>query len=156
MFFEEMFGNLFGLIWLILFSLGVIVLLIWMLIKKDSKINEVEENNEIILINYKNFYIEKKENNKFEISDTEGKVIKNFVSLEDAKFYVDALLLRSEEMENEEGKDSLYEIFKSEGFFKVRKKGSERTLRKFDSEEEALNYVKEKENNDWSKINRQN
>lgn len=148
MFFEEMFGNLFGLIWLILFSLGVIVLLIWMLIKKDSKINEVEENNEIILINYKNFYIEKKENNKFEISDTEGKVIKNFVSLEDAKFYVDALLLRSEEMENEEGKDSLYEIFKSEGFFKVRKKGSERTLRKFDSEEEALNYVKEKENND--------
>lgn len=52
-----------------------------------------------------------------------------------------------------EEKKSNYEIIEIDGFFKVRKVGSERTIRKFATNEEALSYVKEKEN-DWSKINR--
>ena len=40
---------------------------------------------------------------------------------------------------------SVYEIVEIEGSFKVRKKGSERTIRKFATKEEAANYVKEKE-----------
>ena len=107
MFLENMFGNLFGLIWLIIFILGIAALIIWLFIKQ----NKVEEG-------------EKTEtSNDIEVVEEEKKVE------------------TVEEKTISEG----YEIVEVDGFFKVRKKGSERTIRKFPTELEAINYVKEKE-----------
>ena len=39
----------------------------------------------------------------------------------------------------------MYEIVEVDNFFKVRKKGSDRTLRKFATLDEAEDFVKEKE-----------
>jgi hypothetical protein len=50
-----------------------------------------------------------------------------------------------EEKKTEE-KTSEYEIVEVDGLFKVRKVGSERTIRKFITKKEAVEYVKEKEN----------
>ena len=107
MFLENMFGNLFGLIWLIIFILGIAALIIWLFIKQN-KVEEVEKNE-----------------------------ISNDVDVVEEEKKVEVV----EEKTISEG----YEIVEQDGFFKVRKKGSERTIRKFATELEAINYVKEKE-----------
>lgn len=151
MFLENLFGSLFGLIWLIVFIVAVLALLVWAFIKKDKEIIVVEREEEIeekveevkssLKEEYKNFNIEENENNKFEVKKNE-KSLKTFDSVEDCKMFIDVLLMRNEE------KESIYEIVEIDGFFKVRKKGSERTIRKFSTLEEAEDYVREKENND--------
>jgi len=152
MFFEKMFGNLFGMIWLIVFILGTLSLLVWMFVKKE-KVAEVEEK-QLIKEVYNDFIIEENNEGKFEVKNEEDITVKVFDNIEDSKMFVDVLLLRNESHDDIELKDSNYEIVEINGFFKVRKKGSERTLRKFVTIEEAQNYVKEKDSNDWSKINR--
>jgi len=139
MFLEKTFGNLFGIIWLIIFILAILGLLVWLFIKKE-KVEEVEKR-ELVKEQYNGFSFEETEDGKFEVKKEDGNVVKTFDKLEDCKVFVDVLFLRSEN-------DSNYEIAEEDGFFKVRKKGSERTLRKFKTEEEAENYIKEKESND--------
>ena len=141
MFLEKTFGNVFGIIWLLIFILAVLGLLVWLLIKKEKV--EIVEKRELIKEDYNGFSFEETEDGRFEVKKEDGSVVKTFDKLEDCRVFVDVLLLRSE-IEN----DSNYEIVESDGFFKVRKKGSERTLRKFETEEEAENYIKEKESND--------
>ena len=145
---EKLFGNLFGLIWLLVFIGAIIFLIVWLFIKRDfvEKKEDVVKK-ELLRENYGGFLICENEEGKYELKKENGILIKVFDSLEDAKVFVDVLLLRNEN-------DSVYEIVEIGGFFKVRKKGSERTLRKFETEEEAENYVKEKGNNDWSKVDR--
>ena len=137
---ENMFKSLFGIIWLITFVLSVLALLIWLFVKKEK----VAEENKKVLIKYeyKCFLIEENESAKFEVKKlNEDKVYKIFEKEEDAKIFIDVLFLRSEST-------SMYEIVEQDGFYKVKKKGSERTVRKFNTEEEAEDYIKEKENND--------
>lgn len=146
MFLEKLFGNIFGLIWLIVFTLGILALLVWMIIKKDKVISEevVEEvKKEYLKEEYSGFLIEENENNKYEVKK-DDRVLKTFDVVSDAKMFIDVLLLREEENQ----KESVYEIVEIDGFFKVRKKGSERTIRKFATLEEAEKYVKEKEIDD--------
>lgn len=146
MFLEKLFGNIFGLIWLIVFTLAILALLVWMIIRKDKVTCEevVEEiKKEYLKEEYKGFLIEENENNKYEVKK-DDKVLKTFDTVSDARMFSDVLLLREEESE----KESVYEIVEIDGFFKVRKKGSERTIRKFATLEEAEEYVKEKEIDD--------
>ena len=129
MFLEKLFGNTFGMIWLIIFSLAVFALIVWLLVKKDkmiTKINtsKVEEKEVVITTEVKSQNVKKE----------------------------DVVAPIKEEKKTEE-KTSEYEIVEVDGLFKVRKVGSERTIRKFITKKEAVEYVKEKEN-DWSKINR--
>lgn len=115
MFLEKMFGNTFGLIWLVIFSLAILALIIWLFVKKDRIVKtDLVSNN-----------MEEK---------VEEKTEETAPIVEEVKEPV------------EEEKKSSYEIVEIDGFFKVRKVGSERTIRKFFTNEEALNYVKEKEN----------
>ena len=163
MFLENLFGSTFGIIWLLVFTVAVLALLVWLVVKKDKEIIEIkvkdEEKVEEVVVapveekvqevkvpfkkEYKGFLIEENENNKFEVKKEE-KVLKTFGAVEDCKMFVDVLLLREEESKS----DSAYEIVEVDGFFKVRKKGSERTIRKFETLEEAEDYVREKEDND--------
>lgn len=129
MFLEKMFGNTFGMIWLIIFSLAVFALIVWLLVKKDkmiTKINtsKVEEKEVVITTEVKSQNVKKEE-----------------------------VVAPIKEEKKTEEKTSEYEIVEVDGLFKVRKVGSERTIRKFITKKEAVEYVKEKEN-DWSKINR--
>lgn len=139
MIFEKMFGNLFGIIWLIIFILAILALLIWMFIKKNYFLENGGRNQEKELIKeiYKDVLIEENKEGKFEIQKF-GKI---FDSVDDCKIFIDVLFLRNENNSN-------YEVFEAEGFFKVRKKNSERTLRKFYTREEAEDFIKEKEEND--------
>ena len=128
MFLEKMFGNTFGMIWLIIFSLAVFALIVWLLVKKDkmiTKINtsKVEEKEVVITTEVKSQNVKKEE-----------------------------VVAPIKEEKKTEEKTSEYEIVEVDGLFKVRKVGSERTIRKFITKKEAVEYVKEKEN-DWSKIN---
>lgn len=163
MFLENLFGSTFGIIWLLVFTVAVLALLVWLVVKKDKEIIEVkvkeeeklekveevlvEEKEEEVKVHfkkeYKGFLIEENENNKFEVKKEE-KNLKTFTTIDDCKMFIDVLLLREEESE----KESLYEIVEIDGFFKVRKRGSDRTIRKFETIEEAEDYVREKENND--------
>ena len=126
MFLEKMFGNTFGMIWLIIFSLAVLAL-----VKKDkaiAKTNVIKvEENEVVTTG--------------EVKAQEEKKEEVIASVEEIK------------EEKKEEKNSVYEIVEVDGFFKVRKIGSERTIRKFSTRKEAVEYVKEKEN-DWSKNDR--
>ena len=124
MFLEKMFGNTFGMIWLIIFSLAVLSLIIWLLVKKDKIIAKI---------------------NAFKTEEKE--VVKTFeVKVQDdAKEEVIAPVEEIKEEKKEE-KNSVYEIVEVDGVFKVRKIGSERTIRKFSTRKEAVEYVKEKEN----------
>ncbi len=115
MFLEKMFGNTFGLIWLIVFSLAVLALIVWLFIKTDK----VVENKPIV----------SEEQEKVEVSKEET-----------------ASVVEAVKEDKKEEKLSDYEIVEIDGSFKVRKVGSERTIRKFPTYEEASNYVKEKEN----------
>lgn len=115
MFLEKMFGNTFGLIWLVIFSLAILALIIWLFVKKDRIVKtDLVSNN-----------MEEKVEEKTEETAPIVEEVKEPVK---------------------EEKKSSYEIVEIDGFFKVRKVGSERTIRKFATNEEALNYVKEKEN----------
>ena len=131
MFLEKMFGNTFGMIWLIIFSLAVLALIVWLLVKKDkaiAKTNVIKvEENEVVTTG--------------EVKAQEEKKEEVIASVEEIK------------EEKKEEKNSVYEIVEVDGFFKVRKIGSERTIRKFSTRKEAVEYVKEKEN-DWSKNDR--
>ena len=122
MFLEKLFGNTFGMIWLIIFSLAVFALIVWLLVKKDkmiTKINtsKVEEKEVVITTEVKSQNVKKE----------------------------DVVAPIKEEKKTEE-KTSEYEIVEVDGLFKVRKVGSERTIRKFITKKEAVEYVKEKEN----------
>ena len=66
MFLEKMFGNTFGMIWLIIFSLAVFALIVWLLVKKDkmiTKINtsKVEEKEVVITTEVKSQNVKKEE-----------------------------------------------------------------------------------------------
>ena len=153
MFFERMFGNLFGIIWLIIFVIAVFSCLIWMLLKREKAIIEeneiVGEEKELFKEEYKGFFIEENEKGMYEVTNDKKESLKVFNSLNDSHVFVDVILLRDEcEREEDEAEESVYEIVEIDGFYKVRKKGNERTIRKFASKEEAINYVKEKETND--------
>ena len=119
MFLEKIFGNLFGIIAIIVFVVAIIVLLIFEFLKK----NDCEES-ELVK----------------QVIVTKTKTIDNETVVE-----------KSSDCENVFVD---YEIVEIDDFFKVRKKGSERTIRKFVTKDEALVYVKEKSNNDWSKNDR--
>ena len=115
MFLERLFGNTFGLIWLIIFVAGVLTLIIWMFAKKEVKVDN-ESNTEENIVEEQNQSIVE---NDFE-----------------------------ENVETKEEKpvfNSEYEIIECEdGFFRVRKVGTERTLRKFSTKIEAENFIEKR------------
>ena len=117
MFLEKIFGNLFGIIAIVIFVFAVFVLLILEFLKKKDY-----EESELV---------------KQDVVET--------------KIVDERVLEKNNVCEAVLGD---YEIVEVDGFFKVRKKGSDRTIRKFVTKDEALVYVKEKSNNDWSKNDR--
>ena len=107
MFFDRLFGNVFGYIWLLILVVGIIALFLWVLLKKEDKTSVLEEKEEVVVEEV----VEDKKN----------------IMVEETK------------------KDSEYEIIVGEdGFFRVRKVGSERTLRKFATRIEAENFIDKK------------
>jgi len=117
MFLEKLFGNTFGLIWLIVFVVAVFALIAWLFVKKEKvviedKIEEIVNNNDEI--------VEEATNNKEKVIEEKVEVKEEPISGE-------------------------YEIIESEdGFFRVRKIGNERTLRKFATRIEAENFIEKR------------
>lgn len=103
---NKLFGNTFGIIWLVVFMMAVLILFVWLLIFD-------KDNGEVIK----------------EVNNTNGEeieVVKETTKIEKNIF-------------------SEYEIIESEdGFFRVRKSGSDRILRKLLTREEAEKYVEER------------
>ena len=152
---ENLFGGVLGFILLCVFIVSTLFFLVYQLVKKDVVLYEektvedakkVTKIKELIKEEYKGFVIEEDENNNFVVKD-EVKILKKFDKYGDCKVFIDVISLRKESNFN-------YEIVEIDGFFKVKKKGNERIIRKFVTYQEAENYVKEKENNDWSRTNR--
>ena len=143
MFLEKIFGNVFGVIWLIIFLLSIGSLLAFVMLKKKDEQVIKEYHKET----YKEYSIEENEDGKYDVKKEET-LLKTFDSIEDCKVFVDVVELRNYES------TSIYEIVEEEGFFKVKKKDTQRTIRKFSDKIDAENYIKEKENNDWSKTDR--
>lgn len=146
---ENLFGGVLGFILLCGFIVSTLFFLVYQLVKKDVVLYEektvedakkVTRIKELIKEEYKGFVIEEDENNNFVVKD-EVKILKKFDKYGDCKVFIDVISLRKESNFN-------YEIVEIDGFFKVRKKGNERIIRKFVTYQEAENYVKEKENND--------
>ena len=122
MFLEKLFCNTFGLIWLVVVMVVVLGLIVFLFIKKEKV---VEENIEFQEADVK--HVEEISNNKEE----EEKTVEGETLIEEK----DEVKVASE-----------YEVLESEdGFFRVRKFGSDRTLRKFSTKEEAVEFVKQKE-----------
>lgn len=123
MFLEEMFGNIYGYIWLLIFLVAVVALALWIILKKEKETNDVIEDD-----NVSSEEVEVKEEIKT-IWPTQ--VIKPKAS---------------EKTKEEIDTNNLYEIIESEdGFFRVKKKGNDRTLRKFSARIEAENFIDKKE-----------
>ena len=120
MFIEKLFGNTFGMVWLIIFLAAVLALMLWIILKKEKEEKIVEINEEVTPV-VEEVPVEVKEEVKETVSN-----------------------------------DSEYEIIESEdGFFRVRKVGSERTLRKLATRVEAENFIEKRGlKHDWSKANR--
>lgn len=120
MFIEKMFKNTFGMIWLLVFLAAVFALIVWMFTKKDKV---KEENNELVE--------EIKEEVKGEpVVETEVTAIETKVEEKQVE----------KEVLNKE-----YEIIEGEdGFFRVRKIGAERTLRKFSTRIEAEDFIEKR------------
>lgn len=115
MFLEKLFSNTFGLIWLAIFVVAAFVLIIWMFAKKEN----VSEYSEVKEVEPVSEQVEEKE-----IVETKEEVV-------------------IEQKEEAVNKD--YEILESEdGFFRVRKVGSDRTLRKFSTRIEAENFIEKR------------
>lgn len=111
---EILFGSTFGLIWLIVFLVAILALIVWLFIKKEKDLENSNEKEEIINEKEEANVIEKEE-----IVEVKEEIKEN--------------------VNNE------YEILESDdGFFRVRKIGSERTLRKFATKMEAEDFVEKR------------
>lgn len=124
MFIENLFGNVFGLVWLIIFLVAVVALIFWIILKKEKE-NIVIENVD------EKLEIEEKEEVKEEIKTIWPKAVVKQETIEQTK--------------EKKVPDNEYEIVESEdGFFRVKKVGNERTLRKFSTRVEAENYIEKR------------
>ena len=120
---DKLFGNTFGMIWLIIFMVAILALFCWLLFfNKDNK----EKN----IIDNKN---EKEIENIKEIEGNSNEEIEGNV------------LVEEQEVESKKSIFGNYEIIeRKDGFFRVRKNGSDKILRKLSSREEAIQYIKER------------
>jgi len=119
MFIEKIFGNTFGMIWLVVFMVAVLGLIVFMFVKKDKVLDTEDEKH----LEVKDEPVDEVVENKEESENTQESTTES-----------------SEVTVNTE-----YEIIESEdGFFRVRKVGSERTLRKLATRSEAEEYIKAK------------
>ena len=122
MFIENLFGNVFGIIWLIIFLVAILALIFWVILKKEKEIvleEKVEESNDEV--------VEEKEEVR---TIWPTPVMKKEVS---------------EQTKKENVSNNDYEILESDdGFFRVRKVGTERTLRKFSTRVEAENFIEKR------------
>lgn len=129
MFFEDTFGNIFGIIWLIIFIGGVVTLALWLIFREEKEnCNEVKEEivNDSCKEKTENKEVEKEEKETTEENKVEEKVVvEEKKVVEEVKYRIDS------------GED---------GFFRVKKVGDNRTIRKFSTKLEAINYVNEKRN----------
>ena len=125
MFLDKLFGNAFGVICLVVLMLAILVLLVWLFVKQDKV--KIEEISDVRV-------------------EVEGKID---VINENKEETVTVLTSEKKETVIIE---SEYDILEGEdGFFRVKKKGTERTLRKFATEMEAKDFVEKRGlKNDWS------
>jgi len=125
MFLEKLFGNTFGLIWLIVFMAIVLGLIVFLFVKKEKNEKEIVGDEEKV-----------------------ERVVEETSTVEKEEKFEETVIDEVKMEENSVATTSEYEIIESEdGFFRVRKAGTERTLRKFATKEEAVEFVKQKENN---------
>lgn len=118
---EKLFGNTFGMIWLVVFMVAVLGLIVFMFVKKDKVVTTEDHMEEVR-------------------EETNEKVEEIVENTEDSSNAEELVAETSEVPVNTE-----YEIIESEdGFFRVRKVGSERTLRKLSTRSEAEEYIKAK------------
>ena len=168
---DKIFGSVFGMVWLIVFLVAILGLLVWLLLKKE-KVNVLEVkqdgavNREIIEgkvdANEVVDNISEQDNKIYEIVESEdgffrvkkvdsGKVLRKFGTKEEAQNYIsekeNTNVVNVEEKKEVEQISDVYEVIPGEdGFFRVRKIGSDKTLRKFSTLKEADDFVEEKEN----------
>lgn len=115
---EKLFGNTFGLIWLIVVMVASLGLIVFLFSKKENNNIKKEDVKSVEEISINKEVVEQAVNEEIVIEEKEEVKVA-----------------------------SEYEILESnDGFFRVRKVGSDRTLRKFSAKEEAVEFVKQKEN----------
>lgn len=136
MFLEKLFGNTFGYVWLIIFMVASLLLIVVLFAKKERTVNNA----------VKEVSVEKEEI----IEEVKETLAENVVEPEKI---VEEKVVMVEEVKVEEGlavdtvQDVIngYEIVKSvDGFYRVRKVGSDRTLRKVSTKIEAENFIEKR------------
>lgn len=112
---EKMFGSVYGKIWLVIVLIAILTLIVYLLLRKE-KVEELTIE-------------ESKEKNKEEI------VVEETTETQSV----------AKEQQNESVDYGNFIIVESEdGFFRVRKKDNERTIRKFSTRVEAENYIEKR------------
>lgn len=117
MFFEDTFGNIFGILWLVIFIGGIVALALWLIFREEKEnVNAVKEET---------------------VDDAQEEIVENQV--------VDEEMIEDKADEKRIVEEVRYRIDSGEdGFFRVKKVGDDRTIRKFSTKLEAINYVNEK------------
>lgn len=114
MFLEKMFGSVYGKIWLIILLVAILALIVFLLFKKGKEEEPTIEESE-----EKN-----KEESVVEGTTKPQSIVKEQDEIVD---YGDFIIVESED-----------------GFFRVRKKDNERTIRRFSTRVEAENYIEKR------------
>ncbi len=123
MFLEKLFESIYGKIWLIILLVALLALIVYLLVKNEK--NEIRETVEEV-----NKDSEKCEDNKEEVVEN------NTETVEEEK--------ENKIEENVPDYGEFVIIKGDDGFFRVKKKDSERTIRKFATIIEAENYIEKR------------
>ena len=175
---DKIFGSVFGMVWLIVFLVAILALLVWILLKKEKENvlgmkQEAKSSSEIVeekvVASEVVDNVSQQDNKIYEIIESgdgffrvkkvdSGKVLRKFGTKEEAQNYVSEKennnFVNMEEKKEVEQISKTYEIMSGEdGFFRVRKIGSDKTLRKFTTRKDADSFIKEKENVSWLILN---
>ena len=124
MFLEKLFESIYGKIWLIILLVAMLALIVYLLVKNEK--NEVKE------------IVEKVNNDSNEHEDNKEEVVQNDT---------ETIEKEKEDKVIEENVPDYGEfviIKGDDGFFRVKKKDSERTIRKFATIIESENYIEKR------------
>ena len=128
MFIEKLFGNTFGLVWLIVFMVAVLALIVWMFVKKENKTVE----NKVVEEDVTNSMEILSDTVVSETSETVNEEVSSVADVEEVVVETKEEKFETVAAEPVVNVDNDYEIVCSEdGFFRVKKVGNDRTLRKF-------------------------
>lgn len=127
MFLEKLFESIYGKIWLLILLIAILALIVYLLVKNEKR--EV--------VNKK--HDEEKNTDEVSINNSEESHVENEIVQDEN---IDTIEEKTDDVLPDYGE---FVVVKGDdGFFRVRKKESERTIRKFATIIEAENYIEKR------------